>query len=194
MMLDKKTDFLSLTDEELAGLTLKNPHAYTEIIRRYESRLLGYVRRISSVSVEDAEDILQEAFLDAYKNITRFDTSLKFSSWIYRIVHNKTISSYRKFKKQQNDVSLDDDLNYYHHFVAKMDIVADIDKKITSQEIHKLLNKLNERDREVLLLYFIEEKTYQEIGDILQAPVNTVATWIRRAKERFKKIVLNNKK
>lgn len=194
MMLDKKTDFLSLTDEELAGLTLKNPHAYTEIIRRYESRLLGYVRRISSVSVEDAEDILQEAFLDAYKNITRFDTSLKFSSWIYRIVHNKTISSYRKFKKQQNDVSLDDDLNYYHHFVAKMDIVADIDKKITSQEIHKLLNRLNERDREVLLLYFIEEKTYQEIGDILQAPVNTVATWIRRAKERFKKIVLNNKK
>jgi len=193
-MLDKKTDFLSLTDEELAGLTLKNPHAYTEIIRRYESRLLGYVRRISSVSVEDAEDILQEAFLDAYKNITRFDTSLKFSSWIYRIVHNKTISSYRKFKKQQNDVSLDDDLNYYHHFVAKMDIVADIDKKITSQEIHKLLNRLNERDREVLLLYFIEEKTYQEIGDILQAPVNTVATWIRRAKERFKKIVLNNKK
>ena len=186
-------DFEKKSDEDLAKLTLENPHAYTELIKRYESRLLAYVKRISSASMEDAEDILQEAFLDAYKNIARFDTSLKFSSWIYRIVHNKTISAYRKYKKEKGNSSLDDDdLKYYNKFASKLDIVRDLDREFTNQEVQRLLRQLKERDREVLILYFIEEKSYQEISDILEVSVNTVATWIRRAKEKLKKIALEN--
>ncbi len=181
-------DYQNKTDEVLAELVLKDPNALVVLIRRYESRLLSYIRRISGSSIEDAEDILQEAFMDAYKNIAKFDTSLKFSSWIYRIVHNRTISAYRKKKKEMGDLSIDDDDDSFKRILSAGDDTARLaDMNLTSEVVKKVLQELPERDRTVLILAYMEEKTYDEISDILRAPPGTVATWIRRAKQKFQK-------
>lgn len=181
-------EYQNKTDEELAQIILDDANALVVLIRRYESRLLSYIRRISGSSHEDAEDILQEAFMDAYKNIARFDPSLKFSSWIYRIVHNRTISAYRKKKKEMDDFSMDDEDDGFKRMLSADDDTARLaDMKLTAEAVNIIMSELPERDRTVLILAYMEEKTYDEISDILKAPPGTVATWIRRAKQKFVK-------
>ncbi|MBU4536457.1 sigma-70 family RNA polymerase sigma factor [Patescibacteria group bacterium] len=95
--LDKKTD------GELVSLVLENSDYFLYLVRRYEQKLTRYIARISNLDKDDIEDVLQDIFIKVYKNLNGFDTSLKFSSWIYRITHNEVISNYRKFKnKAQN--------------------------------------------------------------------------------------------
>ena len=89
-------DHTQYSDQELVVQALFDPEAFSQIIERYQDKLLRYIMRISNVSVQDAEDILQETFIKAYSNLNDYDHSLQFSSWIYRIAHNQTISSYRK--------------------------------------------------------------------------------------------------
>ena len=181
-------EYQNKTDEEIAQTVLTDANALVVLIRRYETRLLSYIRRISGSSIEDAEDILQEAFMDAYKNIAKFDPSLKFSSWIYRIVHNRTISAYRKKKKEMGDLSMDnEDDGFARILSAKDDTSRLADQSLTADMVKKIMNDLPERDRTVLILAYMEEKTYDEISDILRAPPGTVATWIRRAKQKFQK-------
>ena len=176
-------------DEQLAALAINDPHAFVPLVRRYEARLLAYIRRISGFSKEDAEDVLQEAFMDAYRHIASFDNNLKFSSWIYRITHNRTISIYRKKRHRLNNYSTDDeDLGFERILASNDDIQLKAEKTITKQKVKQILDQLPVRDKEVLILAYMEEKSYEEIGDILRAPMGTVATWIRRAKIKFAKL------
>jgi RNA polymerase sigma-70 factor (ECF subfamily) len=180
--------FQDKSDEDLARLCASDPHAFVPLVRRYEGRLLAYIRRISGFGREDAEDVLQEAFMDAYRHITDFDTSLKFSSWIYRIVHNRTISAYRKVRNRLSDVSIDDEDMGFERLLAGHEHVHQIvERTLTAQAVRKILDKLPERDRQVLVLSYLEERSYEEIGDILRAPLGTIGTWIRRAKVKFAK-------
>lgn len=181
-------EYQNKTDEELAQLVIADANALVVLIRRYESRLLSYIKRISGSSIEDAEDILQESFMDAYKHIANFDPSLKFSSWIYRIVHNRTISAYRKKKKEMGDMSIDADDDAFKRIMAAGDDTSRLaDQNLTAEMVKKIMKEMPERDRTVLILAYMEEKTYDEISDILRAPPGTVATWIRRAKQKFQK-------
>src|SRR5665648_188700 len=84
-------DCSNMTDNELVKLSLDNPDHFFCLTKRYESKLLRYIMRISKFSHEDAEDVLQDVFIKTYYNLNEFDSELKFSSWIYRIAHNQTI-------------------------------------------------------------------------------------------------------
>ncbi|MDD5437529.1 MAG: RNA polymerase sigma factor [Patescibacteria group bacterium] len=181
------------TDEELAKLSAEDPHAFVPLVKRYEGKLLAYIRRISGFQKEDAEDVLQEAFMDAYRHIADFDSALKFSSWMYRITHNRTISTFRKGKSRMTDVSIDDeDMGFERILSVKEEGTASVERSLTVSAVKQVLDRLPERDREVLVLAYIEEKSYEEISDILQAPMGTVGTWIRRAKVKFAKTAKEN--
>jgi len=175
------------TDEELVKLTLENPDYYYLLMKRYEDKIFRYIMRISGVPKEDVEDILQDVFLSAYKNINDFDTNLKFSSWLYRIAHNKTISFWRKVKVRPKTITTDDD-EIVLHLASNEDIAKELNRKMEAEELRKALNSLNENYREVLMLKFIEDKSYQEISDILEKPMGTVATLINRAKKQFREM------
>src|SRR5690606_25661633 len=86
----------TLSDEEIVRKALKDVDYFSCLYQRYEARLLRYIQRISKVTREEAEDILQESFLKVWKSLHSFDSGLKLSSWLYRIVHNEVISSWRK--------------------------------------------------------------------------------------------------
>jgi RNA polymerase sigma-70 factor, ECF subfamily len=100
-------DFSEKKDEELVLISISDQDAFSELIRRYEAKLFNYIKRISSLSKEDAEDILQEVFIKVYKNLNGFDVDLKFSSWIYRITHNEVITNFRKFSRKPKIFDLD---------------------------------------------------------------------------------------
>lgn len=174
------------TDEELVALALKNPQAYSFLVERYEEKLLRYIMRISVNTKEDAEDVLQDVFLSAYKNLNDFDQDLKFSSWIYRIAHNKVISHFRKVSARPKVMTYEGDSNILNIIASDEDITRDIDRKFTAKEVYEILDKLDDKYREILILKFLEEKDYKEISDILEKPMGTVATLINRAKKQFK--------
>ncbi len=174
------------TDEELVRLSLKNPDDFLYLARRYEDKLMRYIIRISGVPKEDAEDILQEVLIKAYRNLNDFDEELKFSSWIYRITHNQVVSDWRKKKARPESAgALPEDLDLAR-IVSAFDSSADIDSKLTREAINRILDAMDPKYREALVLRYFEEKDYAEISDILKKPMGTVATLVSRAKERFK--------
>ena len=80
-------------DDEIVLLTLHESANYFEIIiSRYKDKLKRYILRISNIPQEDIDDLIQDIFLSVYENLNSFNTSLSFSSWIYRIAHNRTIN------------------------------------------------------------------------------------------------------
>ncbi len=183
---EEQNIFSNKTDEQLVALTLKNPEAYAFLVGRYEEKLLRYVMRISRSTKEDGEDILQDVFLSAYKNLNDFDQALKFSSWVYRITHNKVISHFRKVTARPKTTTYEGDSNLLNILASDEDLARELERKYTVAEVKGVLEKLDERYREVLVLKFLEEKDYKEISDILEKPMGTVATLISRAKKQFK--------
>ncbi len=174
------------SDQELVALTMDNPSFYGVLMDRYEQRMLLYIKRISAVAMEEAEDILQESFLKAYQNLQSFDDDLSFSSWLYRIVHNETISYWRKKKIRPHGNSIYVDEDFLERIAGTENIITDIDHDHLKDIVQKVLEKMDDRYREILVLKFIEDKSYQEISDILKKPAGTVATHINRAKKQFR--------
>lgn len=178
---------LNVSDEELVKLILADQDNFLYLVDRYKGRLLSYIRRLTNVNNEDAEDTLQEVFIKVYLNLNDFNKDLKFSSWIYRITHNQVISNHRKLKARPEGYAVNIEDQAARNLAAEIDIEAGADLQILKINIFKILDNLEEKYREVLILKFWEEKNYQEISDIIKKPPGTVASTINKAKLEFKK-------
>jgi RNA polymerase sigma-70 factor, ECF subfamily len=178
------------TDAELVLLTLQNQEYYAYLMDRYTDKLSRYIRRLSNFSDEDIEDVLQNVFLKAYKNLNEFDQKLKFSSWIYRITHNEVISQFRKNRIRPQTVIAVDDVKIINKFAADIDMPRELDQKFLTREYSNFLSNLSAKYREVLILRYLEDKSYEEIADILKTSTGSVGTLISRAKQKLKKEVL----
>jgi len=179
------SECINKTDEQIVTLTLKNQDYYLCLMKRYEAKLLNYILKISNISKEDGEDILQEVFIKSYQNLNDFDLNFKFSNWIYSIAHNATISAFRKKKVRPQTVSWEDkDLN--NILESTLDVENTSLQKLTYKQILKIINRLPLKYKDVLILKFMEGKDYREISDILHKPMGTIATLINRAKKSLK--------
>lgn len=175
------------SDEELVRLTLQDKRYFGDIVDRYEAKLTRYIARLGVKNPDDQLDVLQEIFLKAYRNLNGFDTSLKFSSWIYRISHNEAISWYRKrnVRPEGHLVSESEELLT---FLQAADERADVtfDKTVNANEVNRALEQIDAKYRQVLILRFFEHKEYEEISDILQIPVGSVGTLLHRGKKQLR--------
>lgn len=185
-------DIKDKTDNDLVILIRQNPEALSYVIDRYKNKLEKYIDRRTNVSPHDREDILQEIFIKIYRNINDYDDSLIFSSWVYRIAHNYIIDWHRKNKKHIS-ISLDDDESRLIH------ILEDENSKIDDQSIHdkenldlikKEIKNLPKDYQEILILKFFEDKSYDEISDILKISLSSVGVKINRAKKLLKQKIL----
>lgn len=174
-----------LSDEQLVKLSLQNVENFGILIQRYETKLIRYILRLSNIPKQEAEEILQEVFLKTWRNMNNFDLDLKFSNWIYRITHNETISHFRK-RTQRGEDKTDDIENLFDLKSTELSIPEQIDRKQRAITLRKSLRTLPEKYREVLILRYFENKSYDEISDILKKPSGTVATLLNRAKTALK--------
>lgn len=181
------TDISKLSDEQLVKYVQKqDKEAYAEIIKRYQEKLMRYTTYLTQDD-DKAADVVQETFIKTYVNLKSFDTKKKFSSWIYRIAHNEAMNILNKDKKQlplKENIDFDSGVDLEDDFVRE-------ELQIKAQDCLKRLPVLY---REPLTLYFLEEKSYEEISDILRMPIGTVGTRISRAKVLMKKICQKTKK
>jgi len=164
------------------------------LINRYESKIGRYAKKFIS-DKEDISDVLQDIFIKAYTNIQSFDTKRKFSSWLYRIAHNELVNAIKKRKKQSLPF-FDLDTFFPYGFFNHDNINQKIDNQEIRKTIDQCLDKLEPKYREPIILYYVEELTYEEISDIMQIPISTVGVRIKRAKKImrsfFKKIGYNH--
>ena len=174
------------SDSEVVRMTLKDPNQYGFLMERYEAKLKRYITRLGIKVPDDQLDVLQEIFIKAYRNLNSFDTSLSFSSWIYRIAHNEAISFYRK-KNVRPEGHLVGDGDEVLSFLSSSLDTADVkfDQGINAEEVNKALGMIDEKYREPLILRFFEHKEYDEISDILQIPIGSVGTLIHRGKKQL---------
>lgn len=175
----------NLSDNELVKLTLNDQENFVNLMQRYEPKLLRYIKRITNVDNDEAEDILQDVFIKVYQNLNDFDLDLKFSSWIYRITHNQVISNYRKIKARPQQIVWDLESDLLNNIASDLDIEKETDIKILRKNINKILSKIDVKYREVLVLKYLEELDYNEISDVLKKPVGTVGTLLNRARKQF---------
>ena len=190
--MDKKPSYETMSDEQLVQLSLKDQDSFYYLIERYEPKILRYIKRITNISPEESEDLLQEIFIKVYRNLNRFNRKLKFSSWVYRIAHNEIINQYRKKKSYSATIDSfaeNDDTDYLSGFIGEaLDIDNDYISRENAEKVRAALAKLPDKYREVLILRYFEDQSYREISDILRKPAGTVATLINRAKSKFRKI------
>jgi RNA polymerase sigma-70 factor (ECF subfamily) len=178
---------IHLPDEALVIECKKDSQHFAILVDRYVPKLTHYIRRRSSATPHDIDDLLQNIFIKVWRNINEYDTSLLFSSWIYRIAHNEMIDWYRR-EKRRATLSLDDDAqSIVSKLFTEEDLVTRYSTEEQKQHIVKTLNKLDEKYKEILLLRFFDDKSYEEIGDILKIPPGTVAVRINRAKKQLQK-------
>jgi RNA polymerase sigma-70 factor (ECF subfamily) len=176
-----------LTDKELVQKSLENKDYFLLLSTRYEAPLLRYIKRLSGLNNEDCEDILQEVYIKTYLNLSSYNPKLKFSSWIYRITHNHTISELRKRHSRPINYLDPQDLVFLK---SNSDILRETDNKLDLEKVKTAIYSLKDKYKEVLILRILEEKEYSEIADILKKPMGTVSTLLNRALKKLNEIIV----
>jgi RNA polymerase sigma-70 factor (ECF subfamily) len=173
------------TDESLATRTQDGDReAFGLLVERYEEKLSRYGRKFIRVD-EDIEDVVQEVFIKAYRNIRSFNTSQRFSPWIYRIAHNAFVNELRR--KSRNPFFAMDFDSLISHPQSPDTAELPAQNREMKELVEKGLGALPANYREVLLLFYEEELSYKEIADVLQVPIGTVGVRVKRAKEALAK-------
>ena len=174
-----------LTDESLAGLVQKGDgEKFGSLMMRYEKKLFRYGHKFLAED-DNIDDVVQEVFIKTYQNIQSFDTTQKFSSWIYRIAHNTYVNALKK--KSKMPLNLFDFDTLISHTVVDDPLIREKEQKEIRKIVDKGLEKLLPKYREIIIFYYLEELSYKEISDILHIPIGTVGIRLKRAKETLKK-------
>jgi RNA polymerase sigma factor (sigma-70 family) len=176
-LLARKSPLLKLQgDEKLIAMARSgNPGAFETIVDRYQGRLLGFCRQMLG-STEDAEDVLQEVFVNAYRAMLADEREINLRPWLYRIARNRCLNHLRKPSADAQE---------------SMDMVPEVDAASTAEKVHNReefrqiiadVNKLPETQRSALLLREMDALSYEEIADAMETTVPSVKSLLVRAR------------
>jgi RNA polymerase sigma-70 factor (ECF subfamily) len=185
---------VSADDQPLIADCLQgNTAAFGELVRRYQERLYHSVYRLVD-NAEDAQDVVQEAFLSAYQSLDGFKGDSLFFTWLYRIAVNTAISLKRK-----------------HRVVLRMEtgrngdhLIEPLDTSDESRPSHALeqaeqvcrvreaLGRLSAEHRTVLVMKDMEGQKYETMAEILQVPIGTIRSRLHRARLELREVLEKN--
>lgn len=181
-----------LTDEQLMLMfQYGDLEAFSLLFTKYQQPLWRYLFHLCR-NVHTAEDLLQEVFIKIAKSASSYRSEGKLCSWFYRIATNHYLNykKSRSYQDQGNVVSISELLPNNFANDKQESSPSDIAEKNEFREILAVkIASLPERLQEVYILYEMEQKTYEEIGDILQIPVGTVKTHLHRARQQLMEIM-----
>ena len=178
------SDNEKFSDEEIVKKVRSyDRESYAVIVKRYQNKLMRYATYLVA-DEQKAADIVQGAFIKAFINLNGFNTNKKFSSWIYRIVHNEAMNAVKKYRRE---IPLDPESDA----LGSQNVEEEFDRNEIVKQAHVCLDQMPIIYSEPLALYYLDEKSYEEISDILRIPMGTVATRINRAKLLMKHICQN---
>jgi RNA polymerase sigma factor (sigma-70 family) len=178
-------------DKRLIGLALEGDQkAYESLLNKYRNLVFSIMFKMVH-NPQEAEDLTQEAFMKAFNSLSSFNDEFAFSTWLMKIASNNCIDYLRKRKLRT--YSIHESIQYKDEKI-EIDILdqdAGPEKKMIQSEkreiIENAINELPERYRHVIILRHKEEKSYEEISELLNLPLGTIKAQIFRAREILNK-------
>jgi RNA polymerase sigma-70 factor (ECF subfamily) len=142
-------------------------------------------------SEADADDLVQEAYLKAYRFIDKYEPNTNPKAWLFRILKNSFINHYRKKAKQPHKVDLEDFITFHDSddtasLAGYSDLRQDMFEAMMGDEVTLAINRLSVEFRTVILLCDVEGFTYEEISKIVDIPIGTVRSRLHRARNMLK--------
>ena len=174
-------DELSIVHKAQRGDT----DAFSQLVEAYQGPVYRLILRMG-LPPADAEEAAQEAFVSAWRGLPQFRGDSQFSTWLYRLATHTAIDFLRKTTKHQSDADIDN--------IVLPDTAASPQEQAEQEEtrfaVRRALTELSADAREILLLRYMEELSYEEIGTVLKLPPGTVKSRINRAKAQLKTALL----
>ena len=152
-----------------------HPEAFQALVRRYQQRALGHAKALTNNDA-DAADATQEAFVDAFRNLARFDTSLEFYPWFYVLLRNRCFKQTSRRGTRSESAELPERAGA----PASPELVLDV---------RAALERLDPADREVVVLKHVDGWTYDEIASRLGIPRGTVMSRLFTARKRLQTLI-----
>lgn len=172
---------INLQDELIARCKAGDQAAHYKIYKLYSKAMYNVGYRITR-SEEDAEDVLQEAFVNAFRNIGSYRGDATFGAWLKRIVVNKAINALAKKKHE----SIPDDENWD---IPDEESTVDYGDDLTVERVRKGIEQLPDGYRSVLSLYLLEGYDHQEIAEIMGITESTSKSQLNRAKSKLRELL-----
>lgn len=164
--------------------------AFKELVNLYKDKLHRLAYRMLH-DRHDSEDVVQETFMRVYLNLNHYDENQKFSTWIYRIGKNLCIDLLRKKKVDHSlDAGLSDELEKPFYEKLSSTDASPESRLILSElqeQMRKVIDKLSDKYKQVVTLYYLHELSLQEISELLGMPVTTVKSRLHRGREQLRK-------
>lgn len=184
---------MSADDQSLIAECLQgNTAAFGELVRRYQDRLYHSVYRLVD-NAEDAQDVVQDAFLNAYQSLDGFKGGSRFFTWLYRIAVNTAISLKRKrrvavrMETGSNGKCIDpadpSEENRPGHALEQAEL---------ERRVHEALGRLSPEHRAVLIMKDMEGQKYEAMAEILQVPIGTIRSRLHRARLELREVLEKN--
>lgn len=175
------------TDRDLVQRARRgDADAFNELVLRHQDKIFNAVYRFCG-NHEDAADITQRAFINAYRKISEFDGDAAFSTWMYRIAFNQSIS-YRRENSRHKGLSLYSGKD--EEMVVEPAVMSGPEERMESQDnqhkVQQALSRLDDDDRRIIILKDIEDRSYDEIAEVLDIPKGTVRSRLHRARLALK--------
>jgi RNA polymerase sigma-70 factor, ECF subfamily len=167
-----------IADSSLIARVLEcgDQYAFAELVKRHQSALRASLRRMTG-NIELADDVAQETFILAWKNIHKFRFEAKFSTWLYRIAFNAWQTEVRR----KSEVLLDDDATH-----ATIPVPPESDETNVRRDLEYAMRPLNEPERAAIQQCYYNDLSHDEAAYVLGMPLGTLKTHILRAKEKMR--------
>lgn len=175
-------------DFELVKRAIANDQkAYAELMTRYKDAIYFMLLKMVN-NKEDANDLTVEAFAKAFENIEKYRSDFAFSTWLFKIATNNCIDFIRK--RRLKTLSIDEGFDTaegedrrYDFAASTLDPEEHLIRKEKIDLMRDIVDKLPTRYRELVVLRYFEEKSYEEIAENLQIPLGTVKAQLFRARD-----------
>lgn len=193
-------DLAALPDHELMSRLRESPAevrtaGFEILVRRYKNAIVSFLFRFVG-DYRTAEDLAQEAFLRVYRKLADYNSSAKFSTWLYTIASNLAKDEFKRRVRHpaksldwQSGAGADTTRNVPTAMEAGGPSPEEsMEQDETRQQVGRALDLLKEDDREILVLKDVQGLAYEEIAEILRLPMGTVKSRISRARLAFKEV------
>ena len=157
-------------------------HAFAELVRRHQSAVRSVLRRLTGGNHPLADDLAQETFLLAYRNLRSFRQEAKFSTWLYRIAYNAFLADARKMKElplpEQSEGDAPEPRENEATPLAR--------SAALNVDLERAMAALSDAERSAIVQCYHNDLSHEEAAYVLGCPVGTVKTHILRAKQKLK--------